>query len=283
METVEAYKERLEGYDLSPCTRTLYLKYHKKLFKVLGKKIELNEEIANAFLKDYPISIVMAYLHDYMRWKKLYFFLEKRVVIRKPQKSKRYILPSEVEKLGVWLYKNKGVKYFLLLMLTYHCALRRSEAVGFKMQNVIKDFMEWKEKKEKNPKAKLRLTISKETAKREKERKAVVPPEIAEVLYEYIKEEQEEIVGSHHENDIFRMGVTRWHIVFKQGVRTCLQQDYTLHELRFSKATYWFQEKGMDILTIKKLLGHSDISTTQRYVDSAQELALQELESIYDE
>lgn len=41
--------------------------------------------------------------------------------------------------------------------------------------------------------------------------------------------------------------------------------EHHFHTLRHSSATYYIQDKGMDISMIKAFLGHSDIKTTQIY------------------
>ena len=277
MEEVSEYKERLESYPLSAYTKKQYLYYFKKL-RDLIQDLEINEEIAEAFLRDNPNSVCMAFLHDYFRWKKIVIVLENRIVQRKPQKQKRYITPEEIQTITKWLKKHYDYKYSLMLRLAYHCALRRKETIGIKMEWLIKDFKEWK----KDPTQPLRMTIHKKSAKGDKERKAIVPQKLAKYLYNYIKKNQEKILDTQHQNNVFRIGATRWHKVFKHAVRESLKEDYTLHELRFSKATYWYQEKGFDIVTIQKLLGHVDIGTTQRYIDPAQESALKMLEDVYN-
>jgi len=218
----------------------------------------------------------MAFLNDYNKWKRLNIVLEDNIIRRKPKKDKHYISEKEIIILGNWLKEKYGFKFKLMLYLAYHCALRRKETIGLKLEYLTDDYRDWQEGRS------LRLTIHKWSAKGEKERKAIVPPNIAKSLKSYIKINKEKIIETNHPNNVFRIGETRWHKVFKDAVRSALNKDYTLHELRFSKATYWWQKKGFDIVTIQKLLGHVDISTTQRYIDPAQEIALKKVEGIYN-
>jgi len=276
MESVSDYRNRLDGYDRSKRTKELYLYYFKSLKSKIGD-LDVTEEIAIAFLKDYPNSVCMAFLNDYIKWKRLDIKLEDKIVKRKPKSVKRYISPEEIKKLGRWLKKHYGFKYQLMLYLAYNCALRRKETIGFNINYLKNDFRGWEEG------TPLRITITKESAKGEKERKIVIKPIIAKALKNYIINNKEKIISTTHPNNVFRIGATRWHEVFKDGVHKALNRDYTLHELRFSKATYWWQKKGFDIVTIQKLLGHVDIKTTQRYIDPSQEVALRKLEEIYNE
>jgi len=277
MEKISEFRNRLNDYDLSEESKKQYLYYYKKLRDVViqCEEKELTEEIANAFLKLYKNSTCHAFLNNYIRWNKLNMNLEAKVVRRKPQKSKKYITPPEIKKLGNWLKQHYGFKYKLLLYITYHCALRRKEALGLDINYLKRDFKDW------DKKSSLRITIKKETAKREKEGKVILPYYLAESLRRYIIQNKEKILSTSHKNNIFRIGKSRWQDVYKNGVRKCLNEDYTLHELRFSKATYWWSVEGFDIVTIQKLLRHKDITATQRYIDPAQETALQRLEESY--
>lgn len=274
METVAEYINRLKGYKLSASTKKQYLYYYKKIFSVV-QDLELTDEIANAFLKDHPNSVCMAMLNDYINWKRLNITLEKRIITRQREKDKRYITRDEIKRLGKFM-ERYDPKYKIMLYLSYYCALRRKEIVGLNSEFLIKDLIRWK----KTPNRSLRLTIHKKSAKRRKERKAIVPVALANMLYNYVSDNAEIIKSTDHKNNVFRVKEDRWQKIFKKACRKCLKEDYTLHELRFSRATYW-HKKGLDLVTIQKLLGHSSISTTQLYIDPEQETALRKAEMLY--
>lgn len=275
MTEIGRYQERLEGFNLSEKTITEYLSHFKRLFKLIGDN-PFDEMIADAYLKDNPNSVAMAFLNDYISWKKLPIRLGKRIVKRKPEINRVVITPDELEKLGDYIYDRYGLKYFLMLNLAYHCALRRKETIGLNYNQLKEDVSSWDRERP------MRLKIRKETAKRKKPRIVIVPNNIAQLLVVFVRTSFKQIVSSEHKNNVFRIGERRWNKVFRDSCLEVLKRPQSTHDLRFSKATSWYLDQGLDILTIKNLLGHESIATTQVYIDKSQEPALRQLEKIYE-
>ena len=72
----------------------------------------------------------------------------------------------------------------------------------------------------------------------------------------------------------------------RKAMETCLKEvgidDFHFHDLRRTFGT-WLLEEGVDIRTIQSLLGHADISTTERYLSISKDrnmLAINKLENI---
>lgn len=63
------------------------------------------------------------------------------------------------------------------------------------------------------------------------------------------------------------IGVTRQalHKSFKRLGKKVLNKDLHFHTLRHSGATYYLNNKGIDIRFIQQFLGHENLSTTQIY------------------
>jgi integrase len=56
--------------------------------------------------------------------------------------------------------------------------------------------------------------------------------------------------------------------ISRQGLHKAIKQYFPLahmHTLRHSCATFYINEKGMDVMQVKALLGHADVKTTQIY------------------
>lgn len=54
-----------------------------------------------------------------------------------------------------------------------------------------------------------------------------------------------------------------------------------MHTLRHSCATYYLNDKGMDVMQVKALLGHSDVKTTQIYTHVRPEHLKRKFEEVF--
>jgi site-specific recombinase XerD len=73
------------------------------------------------------------------------------------------------------------------------------------------------------------------------------------------------------------------YIVNEALAKTSIQKDVSMHTLRHSYATHLLED-GVDIYSIQRLLGHSNIQTTIVYLHIAQvrpRLAHSPLDSLY--
>ena len=70
---------------------------------------------------------------------------------------------------------------------------------------------------------------------------------------------------------------------FKTALKKSGIEDFTFHDLRHTFASHLVMN-GVDLMTIKELLGHKDIKMTMRYAHLSPDhkrLAVQKLESAY--
>ena len=240
------------------------------LFKHLQKKINaygLTQSTINKFILNRPSNVTRAFVTNFIEFYNLRDVKVIRQTGRKPRKKYPTISNGDMKILREELYKD-AVKFGLLLDLSYYCALRKSEALGIMAENF--DWMQWKE----DPTKPLRLKI---TGKGGRDRIVIVPPSLAEILEAFILS----LDYLESETPLFQnVKTTTWQDHFKKVVREKLKKDYTLHDLRRSRATNWYS-RGQDLIKIKTKLGHASISTTQLYINPDEEKVLKEWEHEY--
>ena len=146
------------------------------------------------------------------------------------------------------------LKQRIVLALIYSAGLRGQEVINLKISDV--DFE--------------RMTIHIRQSKYKKDR--IVPLSIAmkKGLKKYIKAENPYIWlfnGKQHAGKYSVHGLS-W--VMRENLKkTTITKDVNLHSLRHSYATHLLED-GLNIVTIQKLLGHADITTTMIYLHVAQ-------------
>ena len=145
------------------------------------------------------------------------------------------------------------LKQRVLLSLIYSAGLRVSEVCKLKMADIDFD----------------RSQIHVRESKNNKSRYVVLSEYISKGLKQYIK-------GSKPKVFLFngrKKGTPLGHSAVQQSFRLAMQKsgiikDACVHTLRHSFATHLL-EQGVDIVTIKEQLGHSNIQTTMMYLHVA--------------
>lgn len=145
-----------------------------------------------------------------------------------------------------------NIKHKLILKILYGCGLRVSEIVNLKKPDI--NFQE-------------RLMHIK-LSKGKKDRFVRIPESIKEELESYFKLNKEEILfPSNREGKLTTATIQA--IIKKAGKKAGIKKEVYPHLLRHSFATHLL-ERGTDLRLIQKLLGHSDIKTTQIYTQISQ-------------
>ena len=145
------------------------------------------------------------------------------------------------------------LKHRVLLALIYSAGLRAQEASHLKIGDL--DFE--------------RMMIHIRQSKYKKDRYVPLSLLMLGGLHKYISAcgPVEYVFNGHKVGTPMSIGGIQW--VFREAVKKCnIQKRVTLHTLRHSYATHLL-EFGMDILTIKELLGHQRITTTMIYLHVA--------------
>lgn len=148
----------------------------------------------------------------------------------------------------------KLLKQRIVQCLIYSAGLRGQEVINLKISDV--DFE--------------RMTIHIRQSKYKKDRIVPLSPIMAFGLKKYLKAENPHVWmfnGKQPGNKYSMQGLS-W--VMRENLKkTSITKDVNLHSLRHSYATHLLEE-GVNIVTLKELLGHANITTTMIYLHVAQ-------------
>lgn len=146
------------------------------------------------------------------------------------------------------------LKHRIVLTLIYSAGLRGQEVINLKLSDI--DFE--------------RRTIHIRQSKYKKDRIVPLANYMAKGLKKYIQAEHPHIwLFNGHEPD-GRYSVRGLSWVMRESLKKAsIRKEVTLHSLRHSYATHLLEE-GLNIVTLKELLGHAHIATTMIYLHVAQ-------------
>jgi len=174
--------------------------------------------------------------------------LKQKINIPHPKRNKKIpevLTLGEVKKL-IGVINN--IKHKLIVKLLYGCGLRVSELVNLKKQDF--NFAEG--------------LIHIKLSKGKKDRFVKIPDSIKEELENYYKLNNEEIFFPSARGG--KLSTKSIQLIIKNSAKTAgIKKNISPHTLRHSFATHLL-EQGIDLRIIQKLLGHSDIKTTQIYL-----------------
>lgn len=148
----------------------------------------------------------------------------------------------------------KLLKQRIVLTLIYSAGLRGQEVINLKISDV--DFE--------------RTTIHIRQSKYKKDRIVPLSPTMAIGLKKYLKAENPHIWLFNGKQPESKYSVRGLSWVMRENLKkTSITKDVNLHSLRHSYATHLLEE-GLNIVTLKELLGHVEITTTMIYLHVAQ-------------
>lgn len=146
------------------------------------------------------------------------------------------------------------LKHRIALTLIYSAGLRSQEAINLKLSDI--DFE--------------RKTIHIRQSKYKKDRIVPLSDYIAQGLRKYIAAEHPHIWLFNGKEPDGRYSVKGLSWIMRETLKkTDIKKDVSLHSLRHSYATHLLED-GVNIVTIKELLGHAHIITTMIYLHVAQ-------------
>jgi len=146
------------------------------------------------------------------------------------------------------------LKQRIALTLIYSAGLRGQEVINLKIPDV--DFE--------------RMTIHIRQSKYKKDRIVPLSPTMAIGLEKYLKAENPHIWLFNGKEPDGRYSIRGLSWVMRENLKkTSITKDVNLHSLRHTYATHLLEE-GVNIVTLKDLLGHAEITTTMIYLHIAQ-------------
>lgn len=171
-----------------------------------------------------------------------------------PKKLPVVLSKQEVRRL---LVVPRLLKHRLVLGLLYGCGLRRFELLNIKLHDVDLD----------------RRMLHIREGKGRKDRYVPLGENLSRGLSTYINAEHPYvwlINGKDNKGQLGQFSTSGVQWIIKTAAKSAgIQKHVTSHVLRHTYATHLL-EMGMDIMTLKDLLGHSDIRTTLIYLHVAQ-------------
>ena len=146
------------------------------------------------------------------------------------------------------------LKQRVVLALIYSAGLRGQEVINLKISDI--DFE--------------RMSIHIRQSKYKKDRIVPLAKSMATGLKKYLRAENPHIWLFNGKEPDGRYSVRGLSWVMRENLKkTSISKEVNLHSLRHSYATHLLEE-GLNIVTLKELLGHSEIATTMVYLHVAQ-------------
>ena len=145
------------------------------------------------------------------------------------------------------------LKHRIILTLIYSAGLRGREVINLRLSDI--DFE--------------RRTIHIRQSKYKKDRVVPLSDMMARGLKKYLAAEHPYVYLFNGKEPDGRYSIRGLSWVMRQALKkTGIQKQVNLHSLRHSYATHLLEE-GVNIVTVKELLGHAEVSTTMIYLHVA--------------
>ena len=167
------------------------------------------------------------------------------------KKNKQLPIVLSVDEIQRMFNVCENKKHKAILALLYSCSLRVSELINLKWTDIDRS----------------RMIINIIQAKGNKDRQVALNEPLIKILTEYHNQYKSKIYVLNGQNDSLQYSERSVGEVVKQlasKVGICNKRVYT-HLMRHTSATHMV-ENGVDINLIQKLLGHSNVKTTNVYL-----------------
>lgn len=249
-------EEHLKLRNYSKETAKSYLIHVKKYLEFLKEKREEKPDFQNAkkyILKKLEHNEPSSVHHTIFSIE--YFFkniIGEKIYIPKPKRNKKIPEILTLEEIRKMIGYTFNIKHRLIIKTLYGCGLRVSEIINLEKEDI--NFNEG--------------LVHIRLAKGKRDRFVKLPESLREELKSYCKLNSDKILfPSNRGGKLTKKTIGK--IVENSAKKAGIKKDVYPHLLRHSFATHLL-ENGTDLRIIQKLLGHSDIKTTQIYTQISQ-------------
>lgn len=195
------------------------------------------------------------------------FFFEKvlnqKINLPRPKRNKTIPEILSADEVRKMIESTSNIKHKLIIKILYGCGLRVSELVNLKISDL--NFEEG--------------LIHIKLAKGKKDRFVKIPSSINDELKAYVKLLDKEFLFPSNRGGRLTTATIQA-VVENSAKKVAIKKRVYPHLLRHSFATHLL-EQGTDLRIIQKLLGHSNIKTTQIYTQISQ-ASIQKIKSPLD-
>jgi integrase/recombinase XerD len=259
MKILEIFTEKLRYKNYSPQTIKVYKSYLNNFLKFNNIKdphqVTTNQIIK--FLESYNFTST-SQQNQYIGCLKLFakYVLNKKDIhlskIERPRSEKKLPKVIDSELLISKLSEIENIKHRAILTLTFSVGLRVSEVVNLKIEDIDSK----------------RMLIYIKNAKGRKDRIVPLSQTVLDLLRSYYKEYKPiNYLFNGKFSDKYSIGSCQK--IYKKYI----DNDSSIHCLRHSSATSLL-ENGTDLRVIQKILGHSNVKTTEIYTHVSKNLLL---------
>jgi len=249
--------------NLTPKTIEDYTRQLVLYTKHFGRSpAELDEAAIRQYLHYLLVEKKLSWSSVNVSYSALRFFYEK--TLNRPWNVAKLPRPKTGSKLPVILAEAElralfaalpNEKHRLVLMLTYAAGLRVSETAHLKLTDLDSQ----------------RMQIRVSQGKGRKDRYTLLSPVLLPQLRDYYRQYKPQVYLFEGRTPGEPLAIETIQKIFKQAqAKAGITKQASVHTLRHCFATH-LMENGVDVFTIKNLMGHRSIQTTLRYVHIRQE------------
>ena len=178
---------------------------------------------------------------------------DQRIKLPVIRHTKKLIVVFSRPELKLLFKAPKSLKYRIVLSLIYSAGLRISELCNLKITDIDSE----------------RMQLQVRNSKGNKSRYVILSNCILIGLRKYMLSDEPSVYLFNGKTKGKPLGTGSIQQSFRQAMKaTKINKEASVHTLRHSYATHLLED-GVDIVTIKELLGHSNIETTMRYLHVA--------------